>query len=564
MNARSPLTLGERYLQRALLLQPLYQAVGELLPPQDQPLARQALDLHRREIELLRKGSAGPVEVAAGPEGFDDPMRLVAELAELTDQSVSEYRAGEGQGQPAFATLAPLAAEKAGVLRQITRQMDRQPGRGDFTLEQGYVLEPVVSGLTYPTGVLFDTEGGLYVVEGGFSYGPAKGPARVLKVDGKRLTPVVEGLQGPVTGALWHRGALYTAEGGAQGRISRAVPGQGRSTLVNGLRTFGDHYSSELVLGPDSFLYFGVGVATNSGVVGMDNFLGGWLSQSPHEHDVPARDIRLVGEDFQDLNWLARDPRKEQVWTGSFKPFGTRARAGEVIQGRPMANGVLYRVRLDGSGLEVVADGLRNIFGLGFSPQGRLLAINHGFDGRGNRPIAGDWDSVWEVSRGGWYGWPDFASGLPVTDPRFRPHGQPQPRFLLQEHPPLAGQPLLRLEHHSASMKFDFAPREFGFDGQMFIAQFGHGLPLTGDPHHAREMPGFRVVRANLASGQVRDFYMNQRPGTGGARPERPIDVKFCPRDRCLYLVDFGVLEAVPPNFIPHAGSGALWRIRRA
>jgi len=28
--------------------------------------------------------------------------------------------------------------------------------------------------------------------------------------------------------------------------------------------------------------------------------------------------------------------------------------------------------------------------------------------------------------------------------------------------------------------------------------------------------------------------------------------------------VDFGVLEAIPGHFIPHAGTGALWRIRRA
>lgn len=488
----------------------------------------------------------------------------MAELAELADQAVREYRASCGDGEPSLEAVLSVAGDKADLLREIAQRLDWQPGQGDFTLEPGYVLERVVSGLTYPTGVLFDGEGGVYVIEGGYTYGPAKGPARVLKVDGERLTPVAEGLQGPVTGALWHQGALYIAEGGAPGRISRVVPGQGRSTLVTGLRTFGDHYGSELVLGPDGFLYFGVGTATNSGVVGMDNFILGWLPQLPHEHDVPARDIRLVGESYWDLNWLGRDPRREQAWTGAFRPFGTPARPGEVIRGRQMANGVLYRVRPDGTGLEIVADGWRSVFGLGFSPQGRLLALNHGFDGRGNRPIEGDWDSVWEVVPGGWYGWPDFASGLPVTDPRFRPQGQPQPRFVLLEHPPLAGQPLLRLPPHSASMKFDFAPREFGFGGQMFIAQFGPGGPMTAGPRFARLVPGFRVVRANLASGQVRDFYVNRRPGTGGSWPERPIDVKFCPRERCLYLVDFGVMEAIPGNFIPHAGSGSLWRIRRA
>lgn len=110
----------------------------------------------------------------------------------------------------------------------------------------------------------------------------------------------------------------------------------------------------------------------------------------------------------------------------------------------------------------------------------------------------------------------------------------------------------------------ELADQAAGVAGQVFIAQFGTGAPLTADPRAMGRIPGFRVVRANLASGQVRDFYVNRRPGAGGAWPERPIDVKFCPRHHCLYLVDFGVLEAIPGHFIPHAGTGALWRIRRA
>lgn len=252
----------------------------------------------------------------------------------------------------------------------------------------------------------------------------------------------------------------------------------------------------------------------------MDNFLYGWLPQYPEGHDIPARDIIWAGENFEDLNWLAPDPRTEGVVTGTFKPFGTGAHAGERIKGQLMAGGVVYRIRLDGSGLEIVADGLRSIMGLGFSPEGQLLALNLGFDGRGNRPIANDWDTVWEVVPGGWYGWPDFASGLPVTDPRFRPMGKPQPQFILREHPPLAGQPLLRLQHHRSSMKFDFSPGElFGHAGQMFIAQWGHGVPVTGDPRHTKDTPGFRVVRANLADGQVRDFYVNLKPGGRGKAP---------------------------------------------
>lgn len=152
------------------------------------------------------------MERAGGPEAFTDPALLAAELAELADQAAGEYLAGDGEDSDTLAPLAEVAAEKARVLQAIAAQLDTRAGPADFTLEQGYVLEQVVSGLTYPTGVLFDDDGGVYVVEGGFTYGPARGPARVLKVDGQRLSVVVDGLQGPVTGALWHRGALYTVE----------------------------------------------------------------------------------------------------------------------------------------------------------------------------------------------------------------------------------------------------------------------------------------------------------------------------------------------------------------
>lgn len=561
-----------RCLQRELARLPLYRALTQSLPPELRARAERAFRSQQQEVEIL--GSLCPPGVhPSGPaEMGADAVAIAQELHRLAEESLLEYQYGlpllpiaGGQAEAAergFRDLTAVSAEKAAALHELVAAATGEPGRGEYWLEPGYRLERVIAGLTFPTGLFFDAEGTLHIIEAGFSYGPAKGPARILQLCDGRLRVAIDDLRGPVTGALWHDGCIYVAEGGFPGRITRHS-GDGRAELVKGLLTFGDHYTSELVLGPDRRLYFGVGVATNSAVVGMDNFLGGWLPQHPDRHDVPARDVTLAGEDFWDLNWLARDPRKEEVHTGSFKPFGTRARAGEVVKGQLLANGVIYRVNLDGTGLEVVADGFRNVLGLGLDSAGRLLAVNHGFDGRGNRPIENDWDSVWEVVPGGWYGWPDFASGLPVTQARFRPPGQPQPRFVLQKHPTPAGQPLLRLPPHSAGMKFDFSrAAEFGFAGQMFLAQFGHGAPVTAMT--LPDTPGFRVVRANLESGQVRDFYVNRRPGKGLTQPERPIAVKFDPAGRCLYLLDFGVLEAVPGNIIPHAGTGALWRITRA
>lgn len=36
-----------------------------------------------------------------------------------------------------------------------------------------------------------------------------------------------------------------------------------------------------------------------------------------------------------------------------------------------------------------------------------------------------------------WYGWPDYSSGNPVTDPRFRSTRGPKLKFLMKEHPPV-------------------------------------------------------------------------------------------------------------------------------
>lgn len=41
--------------------------------------------------------------------------------------------------------------------------------------------------------------------------------------------------------------------------------------LVTGLPSYGDHFNAKLSIGPDGKLYVGVGTATNSGVVGLDN-----------------------------------------------------------------------------------------------------------------------------------------------------------------------------------------------------------------------------------------------------------------------------------------------------
>lgn len=193
--------------------------------------------------------------------------------------------------------------------------------------------------------------------------------------------------------------------------------------------------------------------------------------------------------------------------------------------------------------------------------QTRVLAIDQGYDDRGSRPVANSPDPMWEVVEGGWYGWPDFVAGEPITSPRFRPLGKPQPEFVLATHPPLAGRPIVEFPPHWATMKFGSStnPR-FGFVGEAFVAQLSSGAPVTGRP---RGLPGFKVVRVNLETREINDFLVVNHPGPDGTGPARPVDAKLDPFGDNLHIVDFGVLEANLSGIVPWARSGALWRISR-
>jgi Glucose / Sorbosone dehydrogenase len=113
----------------------------------------------------------------------------------------------------------------------------------------------------------------------------------------------------------------------------------------------------------------------------------------------------------------------------------------------------------DGSDLELMACGLRNAYGIGFLPDGRLIAIDHGADDRGSRSVGNASDLLYEIRKGAWYGWPDFISGEPITDPKYLPKRGPEPTFVLANHDelPVPETPLLRFSPNTATGKFDAA-----------------------------------------------------------------------------------------------------------
>jgi glucose/arabinose dehydrogenase len=439
---------------------------------------------------------------------------------------------------------------------------ERRINEDDVAVPAGYKVTAVAQGLTFPTAAAFDATGNLYVIESGYSYGEVFTTPRLLKIDGNSREQVIAtgSNNGPWTGVTFYEGNFYIAEGGVNegGRILKITPSGQITTIVDGLPSYGDHHTDGPVVSPDGWLYFGQGTASNSGVVGEDNQKFGWLKRHPEFHDIPGADISVVGTNFK-----SRDGKR----TGGFVPFGTETTPGQIIQGQIKCSGSVLRVRPDGSGLERVAWGFRNPFGLAFAPDKQLYVTDNGYDERGSRPIWGAADILWRIEPGIWYGWPDYSAGEPVTMNKFKPPHGPQPQFLLATHPGVPPEPVAKFGVHSSADGLDFShSNTFGHVGEAFVALLGDEAPSTGKLLHA---VGFKVVRVDPRNGVVEDFAVNRgshngpasKIGSGGL--ERPVSVKFNPSGDALYIVDFGVLLQDRIGAKPQKRTGTVWKVTK-
>jgi glucose/arabinose dehydrogenase len=452
--------------------------------------------------------------------------------------------------------------------RSMRRVESRRWLAEDILLPEGYVAEVVTTGLNAPVHCTFAPDGSCYVVECGHKI---ESRPRVLRVDtATGATSVLYEFSdeewsktGAVTGAAWHDGALYVSN---TDRILRLSLGGKAEEVLTGLPGLGDHHTNHPLVGPDGKLYWGQGTATNAGIVGADNFAYEWLPHFPEFHDVPGADVELVGRNYAYRNVLGS--LTEQVRSGAYVPFGTETTPGQVISGSTACNGAIMRCNPDGSGLETVAWGLRNPYGIAFAPDGRLFATEHGIDERGERFIAGDLEDFYEIHEGGWYGWPDFASGIRLDDPRWGGTDTGRGREpVLAHHPdPEPPRPFATFPPHAAPNGFDFSrDPAFGFEGDAFVALYGDVAPLTARPSAPA---GFKVVRIDMARGEVVDFAVNKISGPASKLPhsgfERPSHCQFGP-DGSLYVVDWGQIDIAPETggIRMPLRSGALWRIRR-
>ena len=407
----------------------------------------------------------------------------------------------------------------------------------------------IAAAVSFPTSVVLDDHGSLYVAASGLASGAAEHGGRVWRLRGDGRELVVDGLRPPVTGLAWDAGELLISEGGHPGRICAVTRGGTTRTIVDGLPSPGNYHVNMPAVGPDGRVYFSQGAMTNSGIVGLDGLDLAWLAQLSHQHDVPGRDVTLAGVAVETAD--PRSTRPATATTGAFAPFGVAPAAGTRLAAAVPATAAVMSCARDGGDLRVEAWGLRNAFGLAFLPDGRLLALDQGPDDRGSRPIGNAPDLLYEVRRGAWYGWPDFVGGIPVTDERFTPTRGPRPRPLLANHDELGPpeRPLVAFPPHSAATKLAVAPDTAPWPGHLVVALFGDEPPMTVPP-------GPRAARG-LVRIDPSDWSVHRLAGPPSIRP---IDVAFGP-DGALYVVDFGHFEMTPHGAEARPATGSVWRV---
>src|SRR4051794_16894205 len=179
----------------------------------------------------------------------------------------------------------------------------------------GFDLKPYVRGLTGPSAIAFDADGSLLIAESGIDGNDPKifgfkkdGAYFDIYPRGKRLPFFSKGFKmyGPIGGVVATGGKIFVTHRNedGRGRISafsyddKTPP----KTIVADLPAQGDYGITDIAVHPNGRLYFGVGAATNSGVVGLDNLQSGWAKRHPEFCDVPYVELKLNGFRFDTKN----------------------------------------------------------------------------------------------------------------------------------------------------------------------------------------------------------------------------------------------------------------------
>ena len=195
---------------------------------------------------------------------------------------------------------------------------------------------------------------------------------------------------------------------------------------------------------------------------------------------------------------------------------GAHGTDGRTLQ---LRGGGVVRVKPDGSGLEIVASGLRNILDVAIDERGEMFTYDNTDDG------LGWWTRLSHVVIGGYYGYPwDYHEHQDRMLPCMAEYG--------------GGSPTGGLAYREAAW-----PEEYR--DNLFFCEWGKGSlrRFALEPDGATFK--VRVAEDFVKAGDVPAF--------------KPLDVCESPDGRFLYLSDWGYDGWTNPK-----EAGRLWRIRRA
>jgi hypothetical protein len=507
---------------------------------------------------------------------------------------------------PQLALPALLAIVVAGCVRGpmfVPVNQRKAIDRAVVDYPGGYVLKEVLHNLTGPIDFEEDEQGNWIVAESGrggyapriFRFNPNDGSVAYIYPTGRAVTVpdmppfnlIKTGfhIYGPVGGIAVQNGKVYVShrDKGGLGVITAFNYDGTHQTIVSALPALGDHGMSDVVIHPATGrLFFAVGSATNSGVVGLDN--RNWVKLHPEFCDRSFLDLKLTGFHGKSKNpdaGLFGGP--EVAVTAPFQPFNVSTQTR--IRRNNVPTGAIYSADPTGGGLRVEAHGIRCPRGLAFNQFPNLYFTANGMELRGTRPVMDDPDALLRYNRDAWYGFPDYSTDLqPITDPRFQPKddmrklliasGYDEVTFLLDHQASNNGDGLMAplrstllqstFPSLSGAANFDFVPGEGPMkelQGSAVVPLFGDRYPFATSGFKLHDRVGFKVVRVDAASREVVDMIRNSRGGPASALGrgqgliERPVAVKFG-RDGTLYIVDFGEARhtSAREKVKPHTG----------
>jgi glucose/arabinose dehydrogenase len=468
----------------------------------------------------------------------------------------------------------------------------------------GFTVEPFIRGLSGPSAIAWDEDGSLLVAESG---GYRDEPRIVgFKKDGTLFTlypynrkiPVEIArfgfrLYGPIGGMIVYKGKIYVShrDENGLGQITALDHEGGHTTIIAHLPAVGDYSVTDMAIDPRlGRLFFGVGAATNSGVVGLDNFE--WVQDSSKVHDKPWARLHLRGYRFDSPNPFSGlfGPADIAV-TAPFQAFNVSNETEVNADESP--NAAIYSCSPNGGDLKVEAHGIRYPRGIAFNGYS-FYFTNDGMELRGTRPVKNDPDALLRLIPGGtWYGWPDYTADLqPVWDDKFQPPedmiantGYKRVLFVIDQQATNVdpkNQSIQLLEPNretllkgvfsplSGAAKLDFAPGSGPFKqfrGKAIVALSGDRAPFATSGNPIIGPIGYKVVMVDTDTRQISDFVRNIAGGPASRIDsnnlnllERPIDVKFGP-DGSLYILDTGHLRMHSGREEYELGTGKIFRL---